>query len=168
MIRYISLLLLLVVTVAVYGNSSTNLIKNPNVIAKEPGRYSHWAIASVKIKNIPNGIEVIPLAKDKRAVIFQKMIPAPEKDYIFTCEFFVPDSQIRARVYAEEQRYDNNKKILYKGFRPKGKIIPGQWNKVEINVKLEPGWKDFYVAITAIGGSCKVRNMFFTRVVKGK
>lgn len=162
MIKNIIILMVVALISVSYANPS-NMIKNPNVEAKEPGRYAHWAIAYSKIKNIPNGIELSPISKDKRAVIFQKLLPAPEKDYIFTCEFLVPTKGAYARVYAEEQRYDANKKIQYKSFRNKGKIIPGQWNKIEIDVKLKPGWKVFYVAVVAKDTTCQVRNMVFKR-----
>jgi hypothetical protein len=161
MVKNIILLLVVAFTCVVYADSSVNLLKNPNVLAKEPGRYANWAIADCKIKNIPNGIEVIPSSKGKKAVVFQKLLPAPEKDYIFTCEFFLPTKNSYARVYAEEQRYDAKQKLQYNSFRFKGKIIPGQWNKVKINVKLNPGWKVFYVAIIATDSTCKVRNMIF-------
>lgn len=156
-------LLSVAVSFSLTAAEAVNLIQNPNVTAREPGRYTHWAKASATIKNIENGIELLPEVKGKRAVIFQKMLPAPEKDYIFTCEFFISPESSRSRVYLEEQRYDKNKKIRFKTFTYRGKFVPGKWMKIEIPVKLAPGWKDFYVAVITEGGSCKVRNMFFTR-----
>ena len=145
-----------------------NLLKNPQIIANEPGRFPHWIKSHGSIKNAGGVIELIPDAKSKKCLVFQQFDPAPEKLYYLTGEILMSPECTRGKIYAEEQRADKQGKIRYKSFFSRQKAVPGQWVKLKIPVKLEPGWKVFYTAAVAEGGSCKIRNLAFTRAPERK
>lgn len=145
-----------------------NQLKNPEIIANEPGRFPHWVKPHGSVKSSGGVIELIPDSKSKKALVFQMFDPAPEKLYFLTCEIWVSPECTRGKVYAEEQRKDKQGKIRYKSFFARQKTVPGQWVKIKIPVKLDPGWKVFYTAAVAEGGSCKIRNLMFARAAEGK
>ena len=168
MMKYTTFLLpLLMLGAFCRGAEKENLLKNPAILSSEPGAYPHWKKIIGSCTAADGVTTFIPDAKKNNFIFLQILTPAPETDYLLCCEVRSASAANQLRVYGELTRKDENGKLRYTTFTLPRKTAPSQWLKTAIPIRLEPGWKDFYVAVKGTGKGNAIRNLRLIQVPSG-